>query len=54
MPGDPVLTEAYHAAFDAWIKTSHLRFGPSEVNDRAFALAFWPDSRGQYPRRWRR
>lgn len=41
---------AYHAAFDAWIAASHLRFGPSEVDDRAFALAFWPDSRGATPK----
>ncbi|MDX8352550.1 imelysin family protein [Cognatiyoonia sp. IB215182] len=44
------LRDAYHAAFDAWIMVSHLRFGPSEVDDRAFALAFWPDSRGATPR----
>ncbi|WP_371224965.1 imelysin family protein [Roseovarius sp. 2305UL8-3] len=50
LPGDPALTTAYHAAFDAWVKVSHLRFGPSEVNDRAFALAFWPDSRGATPK----
>lgn len=44
------LRAAYHKAFDAWISVSHLRFGPSEVEDRAFALAFWPDSRGATPR----
>ncbi|MEM6441409.1 MAG: imelysin family protein [Pseudomonadota bacterium] len=41
---------AYHAAFDAWMGVSHLRFGPSEADDRAFAIAFWPDSRGTTPR----
>ncbi|MCG3266876.1 imelysin family protein [Yoonia sp. I 8.24] len=46
----PVLTAAYGDAFDAWIGVSHMRFGPSEVDDRAFALAFWPDSRGVTPR----
>lgn len=44
------LRAAWHQAFDAWISVSHLRFGPSEVNDRAFALAFWPDTRGFTPR----
>lgn len=44
------LRSAYGDAFDAWISASHLRFGPSEANDRAFALAFWPDSRGATPR----
>lgn len=44
------LVRAYSDAFDAWIAVSHLRFGPTEVADRAFALAFWPDSRGKTPR----
>lgn len=44
--GDPDLETAYHAAFDAWVGVSHLRFGPSETDQRAFALAFWPDPRG--------
>jgi len=47
---DPRLRMAYHTAFDAWIGVSHLRFGPSEANDRAFALAFWPDTRGATPK----
>lgn len=46
----PALLEAYHLAFDAWIGVSHLRFGPSEDSDRAFALAFWPDPRGSTPK----
>lgn len=49
-PTDPGLRAAYGDAFDAWISVSHLRFGPSEANDRAFALAFWPDTRGLTPR----
>ncbi|MEM1075342.1 MAG: imelysin family protein [Pseudomonadota bacterium] len=44
------LRAAYHTAFDAWIGVSHLRFGPSEQNDRGFALAFWPDPRGSTPK----
>ncbi|WP_341365552.1 imelysin family protein [Yoonia sp. BS5-3] len=49
-PTSPDLRGAYGAAFDAWVSVSHLRFGPTEVDDRAFALAFWPDSRGTTPR----
>ncbi len=49
-PETPALTAAYDDAFDAWIAASHLRFGPSEAQDRAFALAFWPDTRGITPR----
>lgn len=49
-PDAPALTAAYSDAFDAWIAASHLRFGPSEAQDRAFALAFWPDTRGMTPR----
>nr|WP_321454803.1 imelysin family protein [uncultured Cohaesibacter sp.] len=41
---------AYNEAFDAWMLVSHLRFGPSEEKDRAFALAFWPDTRGFTPK----
>lgn len=44
------LRDAYNDAFDAWVSASHLRFGPTEVEDRAFALAFWPDSRGATPK----
>lgn len=44
------LREAYTSSFDAWVSASHLRFGPTEVDDRAFALAFWPDSRGVTPK----
>lgn len=44
------LRAAYGAAFDAWVGVSHLRFGPSEVDNRAFALAFWPDTRGATPK----
>ncbi|HDZ82080.1 MAG TPA: peptidase M75 [Roseobacter sp.] len=44
------LRRAYNSAFDAWIAVSHLRFGPSELNNRAFALAYWPDSRGATPK----
>ncbi len=49
-PESTPLRAAYSDAFDAWIGASHLRFGPTEVDDRAFALAFWPDSRGATPR----
>jgi hypothetical protein len=49
-PQSAPLRAAYGAAFDAWVTASHLRFGPTEVDDRAFALAFWPDGRGATPR----
>jgi predicted lipoprotein len=49
-PTSDALRTAYGLAFDAWVSASHLRFGPTEVDDRAFALAFWPDSRGATPR----
>ncbi|WP_172292209.1 imelysin family protein [Pseudoruegeria sp. HB172150] len=46
----PGLREAYNDAFDSWVRISHLRFGPTETGDRAFALAFWPDTKGFTPR----
>ncbi|MEL6683785.1 MAG: imelysin family protein [Pseudomonadota bacterium] len=46
----PPLRAAYGTAFDAWVAVSHMRFGPTEAEDRAFALAFWPDSRGATPK----
>ena len=49
-PTSDTFRDAYNTAFDAWVSASHLRFGPTEVDDRAFALAFWPDSRGATPR----
>ncbi|WP_424931735.1 imelysin family protein [Amaricoccus macauensis] len=45
-PTSANLRKAYNKAFDAWMGVAHLRFGPSEEDNRAFALAFWPDSRG--------
>ncbi len=47
---DRALLAAYHTAFDAWVRVSHLRFGPTETDNRAFALAFWPDTRGKTPK----
>lgn len=49
-PTDEALRAAYHTAFDDWVRVSHLRFGPSEAENRAFALAFWPDTRGKTPK----
>lgn len=49
-PDGPALREAWGAAFDAWVSVSHLRFGPTEAENRAFALAFWPDTRGATPK----
>lgn len=47
--GDDTLREAYQTAFDAWMGVQHLRFGPTEVEDRVYALAFWPDTKGRTP-----
>lgn len=49
-PESADLRGSYHAAFDAWVAASHLRFGPTETGERAFALAFWPDPRGATPK----
>lgn len=49
-PDSADLRAAYNAAFDTWISASHLRFGPTEIDDRAFALAFWPDTKGFTPK----
>lgn len=49
-PSSKTLVTAFHESFDAWTRMSHLRFGPTEVNDRAFAIAFWPDGRGKTPK----
>lgn len=48
-PGSEALRTAFGEAFDAWIRVAHLRFGPLETDNRAFALAFWPDRNGATP-----
>ncbi|WP_264212833.1 imelysin family protein [Leisingera thetidis] len=49
-PTSEPLRTAYGDAFDSWIAASHYRFGPTETDSRAFALAFWPDTRGKTPK----
>jgi predicted lipoprotein len=49
-PTSDQLRRAWGLAFDHWISVSHLRFGPTESDSRAFALAYWPDSRGKTPK----
>ncbi|MEL6205943.1 MAG: imelysin family protein [Pseudomonadota bacterium] len=49
-PASSDLRAAYGEAFDAWLGVGHLRFGPSETDNRAFGLAFWPDTRGATPK----
>lgn len=49
-PASEALRQSYGTVMDGWMSVSHLRFGPTEVDNRAFALAFWPDSRGATPR----
>lgn len=40
----------WHDATAAWISVSHLRFGPTEADNRSFALSYWPDPRNATPR----
>ncbi|MBX2853595.1 MAG: imelysin family protein [Rhodobacteraceae bacterium] len=40
------LRPAYHALYDAWMGVQHIGFGPIERDNRRFAVAFWPDSKG--------
>lgn len=47
---DRAVEASFHNTFDAWTAMSHLRFGPTETDERAFAIAFWPDSRGVTPK----
>ena len=47
---DCAATDAWNFATEAWIAASHLRFGPTEADNRVFALAFWPDPRGGTPK----
>lgn len=44
------LRGAFTDAVKAWTAVSHLRFGPTEAENRSFALAFWPDNRGLTPK----
>lgn len=44
------MKQAYHAAFDAWVRASHIRFGPIENSGEVLAIAFWPDKKGKIPR----
>ncbi|MCL4675354.1 MAG: imelysin family protein [Pararhodobacter sp.] len=46
----PDLRAAFGTALDAWIRVSHLAFGPAEAENRLFSLSFWPDQRGMTPR----
>ena len=49
-PDSAPLVASFRAAFDTWLAVSHLRFGPTETEDRGFALAFWPDPRSKTPK----
>lgn len=48
--GPDTIQAPFHQAMDDWTRMSHLRFGPTETEDRAFAIAFWPDGRGKTPK----
>lgn len=41
---------ALRMALEAWGGAGHLRFGATEEEGRAFAIAFWPDTRGRTAR----
>ncbi|MBY8976872.1 imelysin family protein [Rhodobacteraceae bacterium NNCM2] len=41
------LRARFNEAWDAWMAIQYLRFGPLEEDNRAFQIAFWPDSRGK-------
>ncbi|PIE14881.1 MAG: signal peptidase [Rhodobacterales bacterium] len=45
---------AYHQAFDAWVRASHIRFGPIESNGEGLAIAYWPDKKGLIPKHLKR
>ena len=42
---------AYNTTFDAWVRASHIRFGPIESNGEVLAIAFWPDKKGMIPKK---
>ena len=41
---------AFHHSFDAWVRTSHIRFGPLESSGEVLATVFWPDKKGKIPK----
>ncbi|MFD2739159.1 imelysin family protein [Sulfitobacter aestuarii] len=43
------LRPSWNATFDAWLRVSHLNFGPVAEQGRSVIVAFWPDSRGATP-----
>ena len=34
---------SFHTAYDAWIRISHVQFGPIEDQGLSLAMSFWPD-----------
>ncbi|MEO0938804.1 MAG: imelysin family protein [Pseudomonadota bacterium] len=44
------LREPYHAARDAWMRVSHIQFGPIEDKGLSLDMDFWPDPRGSVPK----
>lgn len=49
-PDSQNLRDNFNNAWDAWVVVSHLRIGPTETDNRAFALGFWPDKHGNVPK----
>ena len=50
-PDNEILRKSLRQSLRAWVSTSAFRFGPTETDNRAFALGFWPDPRGWRPLR---
>lgn len=53
-PDDTALRLSLQNGMLAWASASALGFGPTEADNRAFALGFWPDPRGKTPKALRK
>ncbi|WP_159454071.1 imelysin family protein [Roseovarius albus] len=53
-PNSEVLRKSLKDGMWAWASASAFRFGPTETDNRAFALGFWPDTRGKTPKALRK
>jgi predicted lipoprotein len=40
------LRPPFQAAFDAWVRVQHLRFGPVEADGLGLSIEYWPDPKG--------
>ncbi len=53
-PDNEILRKSLRQSLRAWVSTSAFRFGPTETDNRAFALGFWPDPRSKTPKALRK